>query len=385
MLHTLGLDGLNVQRYNRLYEEWVGFDTGHSIRLEDRDRRILLIKAIHVEDCLDLGRHLQKLMSPNSPNLMQGLTRERKFICTASRTSSNHDIASPFLPNEPYDSNHEFLFHMTSPPGPQPDIPQARVPSIHNITSQSSGASNSKTRLPTIHNNNKNSMAHPIQKHTRRPSSNSDAISLTESNISVKNEPSRPSNSDAPMSAHQRKGKQRAKPMKSKSPEPSSGSEIASLDSASELEQPQSVNVPAKRRHRLLRHHPSTMTTSHESSTRQPLVKRESTGSLLSHGGSKDKPIEVKTVLTWPVDFYACDIAEGFKVCHTAANTHKSVATAFKTFFGIPFVSSTFYDNRKIWDYDGNRKLREQCICHGRTEQGSWVTFMSEAKQPGRK
>jgi hypothetical protein len=90
-------------------------------------------------------------------------------------------------------------------------------------------------------------------------------------------------------------------------------------------------------------------------------------------------------VLTWPVDFYVCDIAEGFKVCRTAANTHKSVATVFKVFFGIPFVSSTFYNNRKIWDYDGNRKLREQCIRHGHAEQGSWVTFMSEAKRSGRK
>jgi hypothetical protein len=84
----------------------------------------------------------------------------------ASRAPSNHDTASPFLSNEPYDSNHNFLFCMTSLP--QPDIPQAHVPSIHDITSQSGGASNSKTRLPTIHNNNKysESMAHPIQKHS---------------------------------------------------------------------------------------------------------------------------------------------------------------------------------------------------------------------------
>jgi hypothetical protein len=88
---------------------------GHSIKLEDRDRRILLIKGIHVEDCLDLDHQLQKLRNPNSPNLIQGLTQEHKFMRATSHAPSNHNIASPFLSNEPYDSNHDFLFRMMSP------------------------------------------------------------------------------------------------------------------------------------------------------------------------------------------------------------------------------------------------------------------------------
>jgi hypothetical protein len=99
----LGLDGLDVQRYNHLYEEWVGFDMGHSIKLKDRDRHSLLIKGIHVEDYLDLDHQLQKHRNTNSPNLIQGLTQERKFMHAASRAPSNHDTASPFLSNELYD------------------------------------------------------------------------------------------------------------------------------------------------------------------------------------------------------------------------------------------------------------------------------------------
>jgi hypothetical protein len=98
-------------------------------------------------------------------------------------------------------------------------------------------------------------MARPIQKHTRRSSFDSDAISLTKSNASVKDEPdlpSWPSDSNAPMLpfTHQHKGKQHAKPMKPESPEPPGVSELVLLDSASissESEKSQSVNVPAKR------------------------------------------------------------------------------------------------------------------------------------------
>jgi hypothetical protein len=80
-------------------------------------------------------------------------------------------------------------------------------------------------------------MARPIQKHTHRSSFDSDAISLTELNASIKDEPdlpSWPSDSDAPMLpfTHQHKGKQHAKPMKHKSPKPPGVSELISLDSA---------------------------------------------------------------------------------------------------------------------------------------------------------
>jgi hypothetical protein len=148
---------------------------------------------------------------------------------------------------------------------------------------------------------------HIRSKNTHRSSFNSDAISLTESIASIKYEPD--PDSDAPMLpfTHQHKGKQHPKPMKPELPESPGVSELISLDSASissESEQSQSVNMPAKcRRH-------------------QPLIKMESSRSLLSHGNLKDKPIEVEMVLTWPVNFYVCDIAEGSKVCHTAANTH---------------------------------------------------------------
>ncbi|KAF8423769.1 hypothetical protein L210DRAFT_3653723 [Boletus edulis BED1] len=105
---------------------------------------------------------------------------------------------------------------------------------------------------------------------------------------------------------------------------------------------------------------------------------------IQSNGNSEDRPIEVDQVPHWPVDFFVCDIAEGFRRCLDAAKRHNNVSVTFRNFFGVPFMSSTFYDNRRIFYFEGNAQLRQECISSGRTDKGTWVSFLEHAKRPGR-
>ncbi|KIJ60419.1 hypothetical protein HYDPIDRAFT_32225 [Hydnomerulius pinastri MD-312] len=69
----------DVQRYDWLLDTWVGFDTGHVVTVKDRDNHVLLVKSTDVTDCHDLDRHLEQLAHSGSPNLLEGLTDERKY------------------------------------------------------------------------------------------------------------------------------------------------------------------------------------------------------------------------------------------------------------------------------------------------------------------
>ncbi|KAF8432107.1 hypothetical protein L210DRAFT_984240 [Boletus edulis BED1] len=105
---------------------------------------------------------------------------------------------------------------------------------------------------------------------------------------------------------------------------------------------------------------------------------------IQSNGNSEDHPIEVDQVLHWPVDFFVCDIAEGFRHCLDAAKRHNNVSAMFHNFFGVPFMSSTFCGNHRIFYFQGNAQLLQECISSGRTDKGTWVSFLEHAKRPGR-
>jgi hypothetical protein len=113
-----------------------------------------------------------------------------------------------------------------------------------------------------------------------------------------------------------------------------------------------------------------------------PIVKKEDSGSLLSRGSSSSDAIVVEKVVIWPVDFYVVDVSRGFNACQRAVDGRRSVADAFTGHFGVPFKASTFYDNRKVWDFHPNASLRQRFIDYGRTEKGSWTSFMKKAKRP---
>ncbi|KAG1727915.1 hypothetical protein EDD22DRAFT_961155 [Suillus occidentalis] len=113
-----------------------------------------------------------------------------------------------------------------------------------------------------------------------------------------------------------------------------------------------------------------------------PIMKKEDSGSLLSRGSSSHDAIIVEKVVIWPVDFYVVDISQGFNACQRAVDGRRSVADAFTGHFGVPFKASTFYDNRKVWDFHPNASLRQCFIDYGRMEKGSWTSFMKKAKRP---
>ncbi|KAG1902948.1 uncharacterized protein F5891DRAFT_1186089 [Suillus fuscotomentosus] len=115
-----------------------------------------------------------------------------------------------------------------------------------------------------------------------------------------------------------------------------------------------------------------------------PIIKEESSGSLLSHGTSKADAIKVEKVAIWPVDFYVIDIANRFNLCKKAADSRHKVSQVFIKHFGVPFKASMYYDNRKVWDLEVNRALRERFTDYGHTEKGCWTTFMKKAQQPAK-
>lgn len=113
-----------------------------------------------------------------------------------------------------------------------------------------------------------------------------------------------------------------------------------------------------------------------------PIVKPASMGNLMTCGNSRGSPIEVEQVCVWPVDFFMCDIAEGFRHCGQVAHTHHHVTSTFEEFFGVPFTRSTFLESRLIWNYTDNLHWHEQCTRYGRTPEGTWHAFMAKAQTP---
>jgi hypothetical protein len=165
-------------------------------------------------------------------------------------------------------------------------------------------------------------------------------------------------------------------------------SELSDGSSISDSSESSVVVVPYKRsRHcpGYLELSPSTDDRSSTSTSSNSLVDELDSGNLLSRGESWDNAIEVENVRHWPIDFYVSEVAEGFQCCSNAAATHRGVTTAFECFFGVPFVSSTFYDNRRIWEYLPNYILCQCLTSLGQHEDATWVAFMARAARPPRR
>jgi hypothetical protein len=90
VLSKLDLLDCGVQCFNLTLHKWVGFDTGHFIKLEVRDHRVILVKAEDVNCCVDFEQHLQKLLQPSSPNIIHGLANKHKYMQAISRAPSEH-------------------------------------------------------------------------------------------------------------------------------------------------------------------------------------------------------------------------------------------------------------------------------------------------------
>lgn len=79
----------------------------------------------------------------------------------------------------------------------------------------------------------------------------------------------------------------------------------------------------------------------------------------------------------WPRDFYVRDLATGFEFCQAAAqpNSGTTVDAQFEQFFGLPFKSSTYYDNFEHWDA-ATAAAREAAVdAEYALPQGTWKYF----------
>lgn len=321
-----------IQRYNRVLDTWMRFDVGHMVTLHDRDGGALLVKNTCVKDCVDLGHHIQKLTHPSSPNITKALPAERKYMRAASRTKSSHPPSpsiDPFMHNNvgpvpticDSQCSHEPSWSLTAidddnndDVGPVPTIyhsQQNRGGSVLSLTDSEGGSEGART-------------AAQLNRSTS-------ILSLTDSEEATTATACPP--------------KRHASPSDSLSPRPLLR----------------------------LRRYPSTksfqFSSSSETSTQSrsssplsiqfsgPIIKEESSGSLLSHGTSKSDAIEVEKVAIWPVDFYVIDIANRFNLCKKAADSRRKVSQVFIKHFSVPFKASTYYDNRKVWDLEVNRAL----------------------------
>lgn len=139
-----------------------------------------------------------------------------------------------------------------------------------------------------------------------------------------------------------------------------------------------------------LRRSPRSPTTSTDSSPprtrRKPLERataRPSVGSSTAHpsisSGTPSDPIDVDDVKVWPGDFYACDIAKGFRLCETISKRRQGVGAVFQKMFGVPYASTTFHAHKKRWA-DAPANITDKFIKAGRTEEGLWSKFMIETR-----
>ncbi|KAG2095666.1 uncharacterized protein F5147DRAFT_778570 [Suillus discolor] len=325
---------LPIQRYNRLLGTWTRFDVDHMVSLQERDNGVLLVKDAHVKDCIDLERHLHQLAQPGSPNMMMSLAEERKYMRAASRTHSSR--APSLLPTDPAIDIHQ-------------------VPTMNHGSHAPSLPSAAAHRVPTINRALKTGGCVPrVPFH---PHNGGSVLSLTDDD-----------NDNEPNLTSKRRY--------------SSALSLTDSDDGNVTNTVRPVKRQLKQHRRS--HSESSSSSSHSPSSiiSVPIVKRESAGSLLSHGTSQANAIEVEKVSIWPTDFYIVDIADGFAMCRMAAMGRRSMADVFAGHFGVPFKASTFYDNQKVWQFSANHGLCERFIEYGRTEKGSWSAFMKKARRP---
>lgn len=325
ILHRLGLSLIAFQYYSHLYNDWVGIDVNHSLRLSDITHPVLFVKAAMVDRCLTFAESLKQFPTP-------------------CNTSGNHDAHSPRrslsqrpLSTDPYDSNHLFhgtvLFGKKSNAALTQRVKGKQRAQTQTVSSNDSLASDTEPSAVVVPSKRPHHRCHSRSSHDDSSSSASHSNSST-------------GHPDSKFTA---------------------------------------VIIPHKRHHCLsLSESDSELGQGSSSESTDSVVDEASTGNLLTHGHSKENAIEVENVRHWPVDFYVSEIAEGFEQCSKAAATHRGVGKVFQRFFGVKFTSSTFYDNRRVWEHPPNLALRRRLIAQGRHKDATWVAFMAKAERPPR-
>ncbi|KAF8421739.1 hypothetical protein L210DRAFT_3510134 [Boletus edulis BED1] len=355
VLQRLGLNEIEIQYYSHIHEDWVSIDVNHTLKLPEIKDPAIFVKAAPIENC---------------PYFEQRL---RQFYPHAN-IHGNDDVPNGSTPRpllerplstDPYDSNHAFLHA----------IVDADVDGLLRLASPQPNDS------PTQGTNTAVLWRNKGKQRARTPS-----ISLASEHPSSIDSPPVAFPSKRPRHQSKRTSSECAKRARHRRRHSTD-----SLLDASMNERHSSPIVPH-------RHHsdapPSDDDNMSSTSSWSGIRSTESTGdndiagstgSLLLQGTSWDDVIEVESVRLWPVDFYICEIAEGFERCAEAAATHKGVGRMFRRVFGLnKFIPSTFYDNRRVWDYPCNLELRQRLQALGHHKDATWAAFMSEAERPPR-
>ncbi|KIJ07347.1 hypothetical protein PAXINDRAFT_158446 [Paxillus involutus ATCC 200175] len=351
VLKKLRIFHLDVERYDRLLDTWVGFDARYTVMLMKRDNGVLLVKTANVQWYLHFDRYLKQVKQPGSPNIVKHLPAEHTFMRRSMSREPLQAVMSPLLGADTYDAYESFY-------GAVLDKDDAkvkhRVPTVYNVRPSSSL---NVGRVPTIYEECPHfSNADPSQAAKQIPTimtkrakyvRSDSVISLTDSGDSSEQDSDSYGTTTAKM-----KGKQcQASPLSPHSRHASHHDDSPEYESDS----PDSpVAVPAKHRfsgqRRSSRIWVSPSSESIESSGATSSGDSSiSPSSSPSQSSDSPKPVVKKEALG---------------------------------LFGIKFVSSTFYDNRRIWEYEENRELHKRFVAYGHTKKGRWTAFMSKAKRP---
>ncbi|KAH9940631.1 hypothetical protein B0H21DRAFT_710842 [Amylocystis lapponica] len=126
------------------------------------------------------------------------------------------------------------------------------------------------------------------------------------------------------------------------------------------------------------------------SSSSRPITIDDSDQEQSSHPPSPTLPhlsrvrassYRLKTRCTsWPRDYFAVDVLDGFAYCDSAKERGETVARAFEDHFKIKWNKSTYYEHRKRWDA-APQALRDALVLAGRTNNGRWSVLISSQKR----
>lgn len=337
VLHKLGLLGVDIQQYSHVHTDWVGINVDHIVKIADGEEPVLFVKATHVNTCMEFSQRLQRFFP----------------LASFHPTSTPLDVSSDVQRDKVQASQRAGL----------PSMVQSGAPHLVH-SSKAQGKQRARSLLDS------SMLASP------RCLS---VISISSDHSSLHPSDDSESSSSSPAPLAHTYGKKRARTQTMSE----SGAKTSSTDDSSAI-------IVCRKRPRIQSSPPGldpgeASTSGSFSMHSHPVNNPTEMGGVLSRGSSHDSPINVDHVRLWPVDFYVCEIAQGFKLCAQAAATHKGVRTAFARFFDIEFHSSTFYDNRRIWEHPANRELGQQLVRLGRCEAGKWVAFMAKAVRPLRK
>ncbi|KAF8451066.1 hypothetical protein L210DRAFT_932653 [Boletus edulis BED1] len=118
----------------------------------------------------------------------------------------------------------------------------------------------------------------------------------------------------------------------------------------------------------------SVLSLSDSSTDSPPSFSQSPTSSSRSNSGDDAIPV----VRSWPGDFYAIEIHNGFiELDRRKKQPRQTVAKIFHYVFGVEFVPGTYYDHRARWDA-APQSARDMATSAGKTPAGLYSQFMKK-------